>query len=482
MISIELIGHDNKYQVDEIIDLFIENREMVNYKVVSKLKITEDIIASVQIYEEQSLMSEKIVVEKLENNISKLELTKLSKRLIKISLFRALKKLINKDIHWGILTGIRPTKVVRDMKSKGLTFNQIVYDLINKYEIDEKKANLLIDVAVREQKVLDNTNENNVSLYIGIPFCPTRCLYCSFTSTSMEKYGHLMEPYIEALIKEIRSVKDIIVKNKWIVQTIYFGGGTPTSLSEHQLDRLLFETNSNFDFNNVKEITVEAGRPDTITKEKLRIIKKYGIHRISINPQTMNNKTLVKIGRNHTADQIINSYYLARDLGFDNINMDIILGLPGEEKEHVIYTLEELRKLDPDSITVHTMSIKRASKLKEDIEKHDLTHSITIGDMIDISTKYMKEMNLNPYYLYRQKDILGNFENVGYSKTGFECIYNIQIIEEKQTIIAIGAGGVSKIVYPKEDRIERIFNVKDVEHYINRIDEMIARKDMLYMG
>lgn len=472
--NIKLIGHNYQYEVDEIIKMFLSESDERQFEIVSSFIADTEITASTQIFYEGKLVSESTLSMKF-GDISEIEFRKLSKRVLKMSLFRALKKVIDKDIPWGILTGIRPTKIVHEMLENNVSLDEIFKVLVKEYEIREDKARLLIEISQKELKIIKNVPQNSISLYLGIPFCPTRCLYCSFTSNSTEKYSYLINPYVEALLKEIDSVHELINKNNWNVQTIYMGGGTPTSLSAEQLDRLLGRLDKKFHFTNLAEITVEAGRPDTITHEKLEVIKKYGVDRISINPQTMNQETLQIVRRMHTPQQIVESFKLAREIGFNNINMDIIVGLPGENEAHVTRTMNEILKLNPESLTVHTMAIKRASPLNENINEYRLVETRTIQNMLNIAKEYSKKMNMQPYYMYRQKNILGNFENVGYCKLGCEGIYNVQIMEEKQTIIALGAGASSKIVF-EDGRIGRIFNVKNVEQYINRIDEMIERK------
>lgn len=476
MIDIKLVGHDYDYDIREIIGLFFDNESESNYKVVSILKINDLINAESKVYLDQELISEVTINKEFDKKDSEIELRKQCKRLLKISLFKALKKVINKDIPWGILTGIRPTKIVHEMLQQSVKTKEILDTLTNEYEIREDKARLLIFIANKQLRILNNTPQNSVSLYIGIPFCPTRCLYCSFTSNYIKKYEHIVDDYLNALFMEMESVNAMLKDKGWIVQTIYIGGGTPTTLSECQLDRLLTKLENVFDLNNIAEITLEAGRPDTITKEKLELTKQHKVNRISINPQTMNQETLEIIKRMHSPEEIINAYYLAKEVGFSNINMDIIAGLPQEQESHMIKTMEEIFRLEPDNLTVHTMAIKRASDLNQNIENYRLTERNTIESMLNIASEYAYKMNMYPYYLYRQKNMLGNFENVGYCKPNKECIYNIQIMEEKQTIIALGAGGISKIVDNENNKIERIFNVKNVEEYIGRINEMIERK------
>lgn len=394
------------------------------------------------------------------------------KRFIKISILNAAKKVIPVNLPWGILTGIRPAKRVLDMWDKGYSDNQIKNVLSSDYLVSDKKVKLTMHVAECERKFLKNNNDSQIGLYIGIPFCPTRCLYCSFTSYSLEKYSQKVDLYLDALFKEFEYASEYI--NKHNLQSIYLGGGTPTSLNEKQLDRLLNKIEKYFP--KADEFTVEAGRPDTITKEKLEILKNHSVGRISINPQTMNDKTLELIGRKHTVKDIYNAFEMARITGHSNINMDIIMGLPGESIDDVENTLKQIALLNPEGITVHTLAVKRASRLKETFDEYTLTDSFAMNQMLDKVYEYTDNLQMHPYYLYRQKNMIGNYENVGYCKEGFECIYNIQIMEERQTIIALGAGGSTKLVNSADGTIERIFNVKSVDDYILRIDEMINRK------
>ena len=405
---------------------------------------------------------------------------KFNKKLIKNALKRvcydALSKYTNYRLPWGILTGIRPTKIVHELIHEGKDDNEIDSILENTYKISPNKRNLMIQVAKRELSVLDNNKPGAINIYIGIPFCPTRCVYCSFTAYSLEKCSQYTEPYLEALFKEIEFVAG--AKKNANIHSLYIGGGTPTSLNEDQLESLLKHIKANFDLSQIEEYTIEAGRPDTITPEKLRIMKQYGVSRISINPQTMNQKTLDLIGRRHSVENIIEVFEEARKAGHDNINMDIILGLPGETPEDVEYTISELKKLKPENITVHTMAIKRASRLREIMRERDvnLTQAKDIERMLEICEKEIAEIGLVPYYMYRQKNMLGNYENVGYATKDTFGIYNIEIMEEAETIIALGAGAITKIVYGDGTKIDRVPNVKSLTDYINRIDEMIERK------
>ena len=385
----------------------------------------------------------------------------------------------NREKPWGILEGIRPVKLASKLINSGKSPQQAVDSFMHEYGATREKAELAVKIAEIELPVINAMKPEGVSLYIGIPFCPTRCLYCSFVSNSGAKSAKLIPQYLECLKKEIAYTADIIKQNGNILESVYIGGGTPTTLSADMLSELFDAININFDLSAVKEFTVEAGRPDTVTKDKLKTIKNYNIDRISINPQTMNNETLKIIGRNHTPDDIRNAMFLARECGISTINMDIIAGLPGETLDMFKYTVEEVEKLNPENTTVHTMSIKRSSKLNETLDSYQLTDGNQVSKMVDFAREQIMANGKNPYYLYRQKNMLGNLENVGYATPGTESVYNIYIMEEVQTIISLGCGGVTKTVDRTTDRIERIFNVKEPKDYIDRIDEMLKRKDVL---
>lgn len=394
------------------------------------------------------------------------------KRIVKLSVYKAIQKIRNLKMPWGILTGIRPAKKINEM-SKNFSPIEIKNILKEKYLVLDEKINLAMDIAKIEENVIKNNNKNKISVYIGIPFCPTRCIYCSFPSYSISQYINKLDLYLDALEKEIKAFKHYI--NNFEIESIYIGGGTPTSFNEAQFERFLNIVNENFKKPTL-EYTIEAGRADTITKNKLKLMKDFNATRISINPQTMNDKTLKLIGRNHLEKEFLQAFNLARETGHNNINTDIILGLLEEGEEELFYTMEKLLSLSPESLTVHTLAIKRASRLKENLKQFNPNDFYTMENMINTTKEYAKKMGMHPYYMYRQKNMLGNFENVGYCKPNLECIYNIQIMEEKQTIVAFGSGASSKFYFEKENRLERVFNVKNVEHYINRIDEMIDRK------
>ena len=415
-----------------------------------------------------------------------------SKNELKRNIYTLLSKETGKELPWGNLTGIRPTRIVMNLMEEGRSDDEIRSYMKDTYFVSDEKIELSLLIAHREKEILrDIDYENGYSLYIGIPFCPTRCLYCSFTAYPIGAYSGVVDDYLTCLEKEIDYVAENF-KDKTL-DTIYIGGGTPTTLEPHQIERLLTYLYSKVDVSKVKELTVESGRPDSITRDKLRVMKKLGVTRISVNPQSMKDETLELIGRRHTVAQLIDAFNMAREEGFDNINMDIILGLPGEVDRDVAYTMEEIGKLDPDDLTVHSLAIKRGSKLAEILTERKMkaeSEGLVLHGESDealIMSKMMKEaeegaakMGLLPYYLYRQKNISGNYENTGYARKGKAGIYNILINEEVQSIVALGAGTVTKRVYGYDGRIERCDNVKDIKLYMEQIDEMIERKKKLF--
>ena len=481
MLNVILKGHDFKYEVAELIKLFTTQFKFVDNKDVgmtleNSVVYYNDKVFSKTVY----LENYQAIYDSLDHRsiagLSEQEIKKVTKETIKRSMYNVLMKKFNSYVPWGILTGIRPVKIVHTLLDKNLSDEDIREDLKTNYLISDEKIDLALNIAKRERKFIYPIDKNKISLYVSIPFCPTRCYYCSFPANPLKQFGHLKKDYIDKLIIEIKGLSKLLKETNKEIETLYIGGGTPTTLDAEEMDILIKALFKELDLSKIKEFTVEAGRPDTINREILECLKKNNVTRISINPQTMNQSTLDKIGRGHSVEEIIEAFNLAREIGFDNINMDLILGLEGENIEMVRNTLEEIKKLSPESLTVHTLAIKRASKLKEKMDEYVLTQYEEMVKMIDLSMEYAKEMNLNPYYMYRQKQMLGNLENIGYAKKGYECIYNMQIMEEKQSNYALGAGSISKFVYVDEDRIERVENVKNVEQYIDRVEEMIDRK------
>ena len=380
---------------------------------------------------------------------------------------------------WGEVTGIRPVKIARNMLSTGKTEYEFKDKFINEMKVSEEKTQLTLNIAIRELNILKNFDNNDICLYIGVPFCKTRCLYCSFVTNSAAKNNKYMRPFVRNLIKEIEYTSKLLKKTKYNIVALYFGGGTPTTLSSMYLEDVIKKCYECFDLSNIVEFTVEAGRPDTIDCDKLETLKRCGVTRISINPQTMNDNILKVIGRSHTVQEVYDSFKLARECGFNNINMDLIAGLPTETLQEFMNSVNLVTELSPECITVHTMSIKRGSVLHEKLGYYALTNEKEVADMVNYSINKLTECNYHPYYLYRQKNMVGDFENIGYSKDGKECLYNIMIMEETNSIISMGCGGVTKIVNLPNDRIERVFNVKEAKDYVERIDEMLHRKDII---
>ena len=400
------------------------------------------------------------------------------KNAVKRLVYSALSQYTHKTLPWGDLSGIRPTRIPMKKLDEGLSDEEILEYMKEVYLISDEKGRLSIDIAKREREVLKPINfTEGYSIYIGIPFCPSTCLYCSFTSNPIFKYKDRVQSYLECIGKELEFTA--MNRQGKTLDTIYIGGGTPTTLSADELEVLFSLIEKYYDVTTLKEFTVEAGRADSITKDRLRVMKAHHVTRISVNPQTMNEETLKLIGRRHTTEDVERAFNDAKEAGFSNINMDIILGLPGEGINEVRHTLEEIKKLSPDSLTVHSLAIKRASKMHEWIEANGYETMINTAETMKLAESAAYDMGLKPYYLYRQKDMAGNYENTGYAREGCFGIYNILIMEELQPIIAMGAGSVSKVI-SKEGRMVRDDNIKDVDLYIEKIDEMIERKRKLF--
>ncbi|MBR1669922.1 MAG: coproporphyrinogen dehydrogenase HemZ [Butyrivibrio sp.] len=420
--------------------------------------------------------------------VTRINVTGKTKDEVKQEIYRRESEKTGKLLPWGDLTGIRPTRIAMNLIEEGKSDTEVTAFMKEHYFVSDEKSALALEIAKREKEILKRIDyKNGYSIYIGIPFCPTTCLYCSFLSLPIGANSNLVDDYIKCLQREIDYVAESFAGKT--LDTVYIGGGTPTTLSADQLKRLIGYLKNRLDMKSVKEFTVESGRPDSITLDKLRVMKKMGVTRISINPQSMSDDTLKLIGRRHSVSDVIDAFNLARDEGFDNINMDIILGLPGETAMNVRHTIDEIKKLRPDDLTVHCLAIKRGSRLFEAMLEKEKNGSLSVSlqkstdsteEMMEVAMKGAREMGLLPYYLYRQKNISGNFENTGYALEGKAGIYNILINEEVQSIVALGAGTVTKRVFGYGGRIERCDNVKDLKLYMNSIDEMIERKRKLF--
>lgn len=487
MLAVRLNKPQFEYDIHSIVKAFYPAETVKVFEEGTKYFESDGDNPSIAIWFEERAIRVNLSGTEHEAVLSRPEERPVVKNELKQLLYRVLSAHTGKELPWGTLTGIRPTKIAMQFLEENapgtqnpMTEADILSYMQETYYCSEEKALLAIDIAKREKRILADIHyEKGYSLYIGIPFCPTTCLYCSFTSFPIFSWKDRVGEYLTALEKEIDFVREACQDK--ILDSVYIGGGTPTTLEPEELRRLLSKVRASFDFSQVKEFTVEAGRADSITRDKLRVLKEFGVTRISVNPQTMNQETLNIIGRRHTVEQVEEAFRLAREEGFTNINMDLILGLPGETKEYVERTMEAVTRLCPDSLTVHSLAIKRASRLSLWIEENGIETLHNTDETMEIAAEGAARMNMKPYYLYRQKNMSGNFENVGYATEGNYGIYNILIMEEKQTIMALGAGTISKAVYP-DGRIERCDNVKDVALYIEKIDEMIDRKRKLLGG
>lgn len=376
---------------------------------------------------------------------------------------------------WGILTGVRPVKLLRRLAEE-LSEEQAVKKFEKDFFVSNEKIALSRETEHNERKILELSKPESFSLYVGIPFCPSRCSYCSFVMASIERAEKLIEPYTKLLCEEIKRTAEIANKLGLRLETVYFGGGTPTTLSAEQLDTVLRTVNKSFDMSTCREFTVEAGRPDTIDIAKLFALKENKVDRISINPQTVNDEVLKTIGRKHTAQQFFDAFELARKCGFDNINTDLIAGLPTDTPESFKNSLDSIVRLNAECITVHTLCMKRASRLTTEGVTLDLQQARDAREMLAYTQNILGQNEYIPYYMYRQSRMVGNLENVGWSKKGFESLYNVYVMDETHTILACGSGGVTKLKRNNPDYLERIFNFKYPYEYIDRFDELIQRK------
>lgn len=377
---------------------------------------------------------------------------------------------------WGILTGVRPGKLYSSLLQQLGTHEKVTEYMCNRLLVAKDKVELCYYTYLSECKATALCDSSAFSLYVSIPFCPTRCSYCSFVSHSVEKTAKMVPQYVDLLCKELEETAKRAKRLNLTLKSVYFGGGTPTQLSPLQLDQVMSAIEEYFDLSKVEEYTVEGGRPDTITPEKLNVLKRHGVGRLSINPQTMHDYILEIIGRKHSAQQVWDAFAMARDAGFTNINMDLIAGLPGDTLEGFSYSLDMVLSLCPENITVHTLSVKRSSFLTVRGEIATTPDGDTVLSMLDVAKKRLTAAGYTPYYLYRQSKMLGNLENVGWSKPQYDCLYNIYMMNELHTVLAVGAGAVSRLKDPNGTQIERIFNFKYPYEYIERFDTMIERK------
>lgn len=464
-------SHPFRYEMEALCRMFLHGRE---------LKITEEAeIPPKEDYIYTALEGDEITVKaKIDGKYAEAKRTAENDhaRNMELAVFGVLTEILSIRPKWGVLTGIRPVKLAMQLHDMGLSEEEIRKKLKEERLVSDEKLDLLLTTMEHELEIRASSRPNSVSLYISIPFCPSRCSYCTFTSHSVEKAAKLIPQYVELLCDELKDIAVLIDEIGLHLETVYMGGGTPTVLTAKQLDRVLSTVNESFDMTGVRELTVEAGRPDTITAEKLALLKKNGVGRISINPQTMDDEVLAAIGRKHTAEDVKNAFALAKTFGFDSINMDLISGLPGDNMEKFRKTIAEVIAMNPDNITLHTLTVKHGANLAPMAQS---VFAATADAMNEYAYGEFAKAGYFPYYLYRQKGTVDNLENVGFCKPGKEGIYNIFIMDETHTILSAGAGGVTKMKAPYDKKIERIFNFKYPYEYIERFELMNERKEQV---
>ena len=464
-------SHPFRYEMEALCRMFLHGRE---------LKITEEAeIPPKEDYIYTALEGDEITVKaKIDGKYAEAKRTAENDHACNMELaaFGVLTEILSIRPKWGVLTGIRPVKLAMQLHDMGLSEEEIRKKLKEERLVSDEKLDLLLTTMEHELEIRASSRPNSVSLYISIPFCPSRCSYCTFTSHSVEKAAKLIPQYVELLCGELKDIAVLIDEIGLHLETVYMGGGTPTVLTAKQLDRVLSTVNESFDMTGVRELTVEAGRPDTITAEKLAVLKKNGVGRISINPQTMDDEVLAAIGRKHTAEDVKNAFALAKTFGFDSINMDLISGLPGDNMEKFRKTIAEVIAMNPDNITLHTLTVKHGANLAPMAQS---VFAATADAMNEYAYGEFAKAGYFPYYLYRQKGTVDNLENVGFCKPGKEGIYNIFIMDETHTVLSAGAGGVTKLKAPYDKKIERIFNFKYPYEYIERFELMNERKEQV---
>ncbi|MBR3610419.1 MAG: coproporphyrinogen dehydrogenase HemZ [Oscillospiraceae bacterium] len=463
-------SHPYRYEAEALCRMFLRGREL---KIYEGKDIPEEDFIYTSVFGDDISVRIKMDGKELSSS-GKAEENPAAK--LEYILYEMLSEITGIRPKWGTLTGIRPVKLALSMMDKGFSAEEVREKFKKERLVSEEKLDLLMSTAEHETAIRALSKPESVSIYISIPFCPSRCSYCSFTSHAIEKAAKLIPQYVDLLCEELRDTAVLMEELGLHLETVYMGGGTPTVLTPEQMDRVLSTARSSFDFSGVRELTVEAGRPDTITPEKLEVMKKNGVGRISINPQTMDDGVLELIGRKHTAKDVVEAFNMARSFGFDNINMDLISGLPGDDFDKFRRTIDSVLELDPENITLHTLTVKRSANLVNDARA---MLSRTVDEMNEHAFRCFDEAGYYPYYLYRQKGTVEALENTGFCKPGKEGIYNVFIMDETHTILATGAGGVTKMKDPHGPKIERIFNFKFPYEYIDRFDLMNERKEQV---
>lgn len=470
-----IINHSFAYELENLTRAFFPNE---------KIETVSEITALAEPYVYTEDADNKLLVKaaadgKREEQVAFIKEDDDKELILATLLYNCLSKICNRDLPWGLLTGVRPIKLFRKLKDAEGGKKAEEY-FKNTLLVSKEKLDLAKITESNEQKILELSGKDSFSLYISIPFCPSRCNYCSFVSQSVEKAKHLILPYVDILVEEIIETAKIAKDLKLKLETVYIGGGTPTTLSAEDLSRVITAVSENFDMTFVREFTVEAGRPDTITEEKLRAIYEAGADRISINPQTLNDSVLEAIGRKHNTEEFVSAFNLARKVGFKHINTDLIAGLDTDTVDSFKKTIDGIIALSPESVTIHTLSMKRSSFITAEKKLITESENNSVSDMLIYGYAKLGESAFRPYYLYRQSKMLGNLENTGWAKEGYDGLYNVYIMDETHTILACGAGAVTKLKAYGSEHLERIFNFKYPYEYIDRYPELSKRKQAIY--
>ena len=473
MMKLTLCGHDDRYAVEQLQMALFPNQTLDSAgEAISSLYRGKYWLTAVTTVTQGGKTSR--AVRRLRADR---ETVRLRRRILQQSYYLAALPHLPQAPAWGALSGVRPTKITTKHILEGGTLRSASALLRDEYYVTPSRRELALDCSRSTVAAYRKMDENDISLYVGIPFCPTRCAYCSFVSRSVGKRTELLEPYLQALLQELELTGKLMAKSGKHIRSIYIGGGTPTTLSAAQMATLLDAVKDNFDLDRCLEFTVEGGRPDTLDAEKLQTIREHGADRMSINPQTMVDTVLHASGRPHTAEDVLRSYQQAKDAGFADINMDLIAGLPADTYEGFCHSLDTVAALRPSNITVHTLALKKGADLFE--RKVALPDAATVSDMVDYAGRTLRQLGYKPYYLYRQKYMSGSFENVGWSRDNRDCLYNIYMMEELHTIVSLGGGGMNKVNLP-DGTLQRFHNPKFPEQYIQQLDSVLQQKEELF--
>jgi len=467
--NLTIHGHEDRYAVEQLLMSLFSQQEVTAVSRLSRGKTWLTASAEIEINGKKTRAARRIKAAE--------ETVRLRRRALQQSIYLAALPHLETVPAWGALAGVRPTKISTKHLLEGGSRKTAEKELEQVYFVTPERRKLALDCSESTVSAIQKTNEKDISLYIGIPFCPTRCSYCSFVSRTVGKHPELMDPYLEALYKELTHTGKLLANSGKTLRTIYIGGGTPTTLTENQMAKLLDTVGRVFDLSRCMEFTVEGGRPDTLTAEKLRIIRQHGADRMSINPQTMQDAVLRACGRPHTAQDILNRYREAEDAGFAAINMDLIAGLPRDSYDGFCRSLDSVAELHPANITVHTLALKKGADLFE--KKVALPDYGAVSKMVEYANETLRALGYKPYYLYRQKYMSGSFENVGWSRDGLDCLYNIYMMEEVHTVLSLGGGGMNKVNLP-DGTLQRFHNPKFPEQYITQIDDVLRQKEELF--